>query len=155
MKNINYYVEKNKEKNEIVYIEYDKIDGYKITPKTTKEDAIKVNKIVFVNSTLTEKIIKKKIDIKLRFLLSKLNEIDDDDSEEGIRQTLVTAERLKLTIINNYVKYLGHEYANLSLKKLQIIINELRFRLYNIKQTKYNELYYMEQEQENRGRRGR
>lgn len=157
MKKINYCIEKNKNTNEIVYIEYDKIDGYKITPKTNKEDAITVNKIVFVNSSLTEKLIKKKIDIKLRYLLSKLNEIDeeDDDSEAGIRETLVTAERLKLSIINNYVKYLGGEYTNLSLKKLQIIINELRFKLFNIKQKKYNELYYAEENTETKGRKGR
>ena len=157
MKKINYCIEKNKNTNEIVYIEYDKIAGYKITPKTNKEDAITVNKIVFVNSSLTEKLIKKKIDIKLRYLLSKLNEIDeeDDDSEAGIRETLVTAERLKLSIINNYVKYLGGEYTNLSLKKLQISINELRFKLFNIKQKKYNELYYAEENMETKGRKGR
>ena len=156
--NLNYYIERNNDTKEIVYIEYDLIDGYKVTPKTKKEDAIEVNKIVFVNPSLTEKIIKKKIDIKLRFLLNKIKEIDEEDSdnESGIRETLVTAERLKLTIINNYIKYLGEEYRSLSLKKLQIIINELRVRLFAIRENKYNQIYYQEMEEEqNRGRRGR
>ena len=133
--NLNYYIERNNDTKEIVYIEYDLIDGYKITPKTKKEDAIEVNKIVFVSPTLTEKIIKKKIDIKLRFLLNKIKDFDenDSDSESGIRETLVTAERLKLTILNNYIKHLGEEYRNLSLKKLQIIINELRVILFSIR----------------------
>lgn len=155
-RNLNYYVERNNDTKEIVYIEYSLLDGYKITPKTKKEDAIEVNKIVFVSPTLTEKLIKKKVDLKIRFLLNKLKEIDttDDDSESGIRETLVTAERLKLTILNNYIKYLGEEYRNYSLKKLQIIINELRVRLFAIKEIKAEQLYYQEEEQ-NRGRRGR
>lgn len=155
-RNLNYYVERNNDTKEIVYIEYNLLDGYKITPKTKKEDAIEVNKIVFVSPTLTEKLIRKKIDIKIRYLLSKLKEIDttDDDTESGIRETLVTAERLKLTILNNYIKYLGEEYRNLSLKKLQIIINELRVRMFDLKALKAEQLYYMEEEQ-NRGRRGR
>lgn len=156
--NFNYYVEKNNDTKDIVYIEYQTIDGYKITPKTKKEDAIEVNKIVFVSPTLTEKLIKKKIDIKLRFLLKRLQEIniDDEDSESGIRETLVVAERLKLNILNNYIKYLGNEYRNLSLKKLQIIINELRIRLFAIKESKYEQLYYQEEEfEQNKGRRGR
>lgn len=155
-RNLNYYVERNNDTKEIVYIEYNILDGYKITPKTKKEDAIEVNKIVFVSPTLTEKLIRKKIDIKIRYLLSKLKDIDttDDDTESGIRESLVTAERLKLTILNNYIKYLGEEYRNLSLRKLQIIINELRVRLFDIKAIKAEQLYYMEEEQ-NRGRRGR
>lgn len=155
-RNLNYYVERNNDTKEIVYIEYNLLDGYKITPKTKKEDAIEVNKIVFVSPSLTEKLIKKKIDVKIRFLLNKLKEYDEDDgdSESGIRETLVTAERLKLTILNNYIKYLGEEYRNLSLKKLQIIINELRVRLFAIRENKYEQLYFMEDEQ-NKGRRGR
>jgi len=158
-RNLNYYVERNNDTKEIVYIEYNLLEGYKITPKTKKEDAIEVNKIVFVSPTLTEKLIKKKIEIKIRFLLNKLKEIDEDDSdsESGIRETLMAAERLKLTILNNYIKYLGEEYRNLSLKKIQIIMNELRVRLFTLRENKVNlfeQLYYQDEEQ-NRGRRGR
>lgn len=156
MKNINYYVSRDNETKEIVYMEYNKIEGYKITPKTKKEDAIEVSKIVFVSPTLTEKLIKKKLELKLKHLLSKLNEIDDDDaSGDAIRETLVECERLKLTIINNYLKYLGQEYANLSLKKLQLIINELRFRLFSIKQKQMNYLYFNEENNEEKKGRGR
>lgn len=155
--NLNYYVEKNNVTKDIVYVEYKIKDGYKITPKTKKEDAIEVNKIVFVSPTLTEKLIKKKIDIKIKILLDKLKEIDinDEDSESGIRETLVTAERLKLNIINNYIKYLGSEYRGLSLKKLQIIINELRVRLFTLKAKKYGQIYYEDELDQNKGRRAR
>ena len=153
----NYYLKKDSKSGEILYLEYDKIDGYNITPKSKIEDAISVNKIVFVNPTLSEKLIRKKIDIKIRFLLKKLEEIEDEggNDEDGIRDTLMDAERLKLNILNNYVKYLGHTYQSLSVKKVQVIINQLRIKLYNCmnKRRTYDmsELYYLD-EDEYRGR---
>ena len=156
----NYYLYRNKHTGEMIYLEYDKIDGYPVTPKTNIEDAIKVNKIVFVNNTLSEKIIRKKVEIKIRYFLKKLEEFNENPSggDEGeIRYTLMDAERLKLTILNNYVKYLGNTYGSLSIKKIQIIINQLRINLYNkINQRNFynqmNDLYYLEKKKKKRGR---
>ena len=117
--NKNFFLEKDKNTKETIYIEYKNIDGYKIKPKTKKEDAIEVTKIVFASPTLAEKIIKKKE--------------DNSDSGDVIRKSLVEAERLKLMIISTYVKYLGNTYQSLTLKKIQIIINELRLKLYMLK----------------------
>lgn len=142
--NKNFFLEKNKKTNETVYIEYEKIDGYKIQPRTKKEDAIEVTKIVFVSKTLSEKIIKKKIDHKITYLLNKLKEIEDSDdtsSGEVIRQSLMDAERLKLMIISTYVKYLGNTYQSLTLKKIQIIINQLRLKLYMLRDMNYENIY--------------
>ena len=162
MARTNYFIDRNSKTGEIIYLEYDMVDGYKIKPKTKIKDAIKVNKIIFVNPSLSQKLIKKKIDIKIRYLLRKLNEINEDggSDEDGIRKSLMDAERLKLDILNKYVKYLGHTYQSLTLKKIQIIINQLRIKLYNsIDRRKnyinYNNLYYLDNEedyQENRGR---
>ena len=130
----NYFISKDNKSGEIIYLEYDK-DGYKVTPKRKKEDAIEVNKIVFVSPSLTEKLLKKKIDNKLTKLLYELNAInidneDDDSSNDGrIRDMLKEAERLKINIINNYKKYLGNTYSILSLKKLEIIIEGYRAEL--------------------------
>ena len=41
----NYYLYRNQKSGEILYLEYDKIKGYPITPKTKIEDAIAVNKM--------------------------------------------------------------------------------------------------------------
>ena len=73
----NYFISKDNKSGEIVYLEYDK-EGYKVTPKRKKEDAIEVNKIVFVAPKLTEKLIKKKLYmIKLQTLTDiKYNSID-------------------------------------------------------------------------------
>ena len=154
----NYYLKKDKKTGEVIYLEYDKIKGYNINPKSNIYDAITVNKIVFVNPSLSEKIIKKKISIKLKNLLKYLEDIDNSGStdEDGVRQSLMDAERLKLMILNEYRKYLGNTYQSLTLKKIQIIINQLRIKLYNIindkRRTILDDLYYLE-EDEYRGRK--
>lgn len=141
----NYFISKDNKSGEIIYLEYDK-NGYKVTPKRKKEDAIEVNKIVFVSPSLTEKLLKKKIDNKLTKLLYELNAInidneDDDSSNDGrIRDMLKEAERLKINIINNYKKYLGNTYSILSLKKLEIIVEGYRAKLYVIKERENEKL---------------
>lgn len=149
----NYYVSKDEKSNEVVYLEYDKMDGYKVSPKVSRKDEIEVSKIVFVNQEFSEKIIRRKIDKKIEYLLKQLKLIDEDDSgnEGTIRKSLMDAEKLRLQIINNYVKYLGHTYKGLTLEKLQIIINQLRYKLYMIQDIQ-KEMYY---ESEREGRRGR
>ena len=94
-----------------------------------------------------------------KVVLKRLEEIDEEggNNEEGIRQTLMDAERLKLNMINTYVKYLGNTYQSLSMKKIQLIVNQLRIKLYNCinnrkKSIDMNELFYLE-EDEYRGRR--
>lgn len=142
-----YYLQKDKKTNETIYIEYKNIDGYKITPKTKKEDAIEVNKIVFVSPTMSEKLVRKKIEKKITYLLNKLKEIDDagdDAGSDAIRQSLMDAERLKIMIINNYVRYLGHTYQSLTLRKIQIIINQLRVKLYMLRDRSLENTEYIE-----------
>ena len=108
---------------------------------------------------MSQKIIRKKIDIKIRHFLKVLATIDEDDgdNEDGIRQSLMDAERLKLNILNTYRKYLGNTYQSLTLKKVQVIINQLRIKLYNTMNNKrrssmFGDLYYLE-EDEYKGRR--
>ena len=158
MRKGNYYLHRDNLSGEILYLEYDKIKGYDITPKTNIEDAICVNKIIFVNPSLSEKLIRKKIEIKVRSLVKKLEEFDDDPfggDEGSIKNTLMDAERLKLMMLNNYRKYLGNTYGSLSMKKIQIITNQLRIKLYNkINQRRAyeNDLYYLDDDEPMRGR---
>lgn len=160
MSNKNFYIEKNSKTNETVYIEFDKIKGYNVTPKAKKEDAIEVNKIVIVSPTLSEKIIKKKIEHKIAHLFKLLEEISSSGGNDTgtIRNTLMDAERLKLMIINNYIKYLGNTYASLTLKKIELIIKELRMELFKSQQKQLiaNYINNLEEEfTEQKGRRGR
>lgn len=148
----NYYISKNEKNNEVIYLELDKMDGYEVNPKTKKQDEISVNKIIFVNNEMSEKIIRRKIDKKIELLLQELHRMDEEGTDEGsVQRSLMAAEKLRLQIINNYVKYLGHTYESLTLKKIQIIVNELRFKLFTIDQIKRQNAYYEERET----RRGR
>ena len=159
----NYYLRKDNKSGEILYLEYDKIEGYNVTPKTKLEDAVKVDKIVFVNPNLSEKLIRKKVEIKIRAFLKVLEEIDNDPSggdEDGIKNSLMDAERLKLMLLNEYKKYLGNTYGSYSIKKIQIIINQLRIKLYDkVNQRRmfeavnnFNNLYYLDEEEPSKGR---
>ena len=157
----NYFINKDNKTGEIVYLEYNK-NGYSVSPKTKKKDDIEVNKIVFVSPELTNKLITKKIDIRINKIIKDYNTFyddEDDDSADGrIRDKIKEAERLKLTILNEYSKYLGSSYSRLTLKKLQIIINGYRNKLYKLRnKRKQEELMQMfnqidESEKKGRGR---
>ena len=159
-----YIISRSKMSNKSVYFEYDKVDGYKVMPKAKKKDEIEVSKIVFVNDSMSEKIIRKKIEKRIAYLLSQLRIFDEDGSaDEGdVKRSLMDAEKLKLQIINNYVKYLGHTYESLTLKKIQIIINQLRYKLYTIRDFERDRNIFLEREnniiygpEQREGRKGR
>lgn len=154
-----YYVSKNKDKKEIVCFEIENVVGYELKPKVKNKDGIQVSKIVIVNPEFSEKIIRKKIDKKITYLLDQLKIIDQDDNgdnEGDIRRSLMNAEKLRLQILNKYIKYLGHTYGSLTMKKIQLITEQLRYKLYYIEVMK-REMYLnqVSQEEEKESRRGR
>ncbi len=141
--NKNYFISKDNKNGEVVYLEYNK-NGYNVKPKVKKDDAIEVNKIVFVSPTLTEKLIKKKINNKISRLLLELNTSYDDESDSGesrFRNMYKEAEKLYTYLINIYAKYLGKTYVNLTIKKLELIINEYKEKLYLINEKKQREIF--------------
>ena len=151
----NYFVERNHETDEVVYLEYDKIDGYEITPKTKMKDAISVKKVVFASPSLSSKIIKKKINNIITMLLEFIENIDDGTDGESIRENLMKAEKLRVSIITKYIKYLGNNYSSLTLKKLELMVNKLESELYK-KEVKDRYLDYLMynsyQENNNKGK---
>ena len=151
-----YYVSKTKKAKETRYLELEKLEGYKVVPKVKEKDAIGVSKIIFVSDDMSEKIIRKKVDKKIEHLLGMLKLIQDDDStgEDAIKQSLMEAEKLRLQLINNYVKYLGHTYHSLTLKKIAVIIEQLRYKLYTIEFQK-QAIYMNDEAEEKESRRGR
>ena len=158
-----YSISRDEKTSESVYFEYDKVDGYRVNPKVKQKDSIEVSKIIFVNDSMSEKVIRKKVDKKIAYLLAQLKLIEEDENpdEGAIKRSLMDAEKLKLQIINNYVKYLGHTYQSLTLKKIQIIINQLRFKLYTIRDMeRERNIFYNREDNsieygEREGRRGR
>ena len=158
MENRGYVISRDNKKKETTYLELDKLDGYKVNPKTKKDGSISVSKIMFINDSMSEKLIRKKIDRKINILLEEIKKILDEENpdEDGIKKSLMDAEKLKLQIINTYVKYLGNTYHSLTLKKIQLIINQLRFKLYTIRDLErnmyMNDAYGFEERETRRGR---
>lgn len=153
----NYFVERNHETDEVVYLEYDKIDGYEITPKTKMKDAISVKKVVFASPSLSSKIIKKKINNIITKLLEFIENIDDGTDGESIRENLMKAEKLRVSIITKYIKYLGNNYSSLTLKKLELMVNKLENELYKkeIKDRYLDYLMYNSYQENNNKGKGR
>ena len=153
--NKNYHLSKTKKEKEAINLDINKLGGYKVNPKVKEKDGIKVNKITFVDDEFSEKIIRKKINLKIAYLLKQLKLMQDDGTDNGtIKKTLMDAEKLRIQLINKYVKYLGHTYYSLTLKKIELIIEELTFKLY-MKTFYQEQVHYYNQGNEREGRKGR
>lgn len=133
-----YHIIKNKEDKSITYFEYDKMEGYDLSPKKgiKIEDAINVQKIVIINPTLANKVAKKKFNIKFKKLVSLLNVIFETDDESGsaYHQGLDEVNRLRMELINKYKKHLETSEFETMEKKLDILEHELKVRLYYLEQ---------------------
>jgi len=133
-----YLIVKNKNDKAITYFEYDKMDGYDLSPKKGVKitDAINVNKVVIINPSLAQKVAKKKVDLKFRKLVELLNIIfeSDDETGEAYHQGLNELNKLRMEMINKYKKHLTDEDYDLMEKKLGILEHELKVRLYYLQQ---------------------
>ena len=138
-----YFVVKEKNSKVITYFEYDKMEGYDLSPKkgVRIEDAINVNKVVIINPSLAGKVAKKKLDLKFRKLLQLLNIIFEtgDDTGTAYYQGLNEVSKLRMELLNKYRKHLEEEEANLMEKKLDILEQELRVRIYYLQQNYQND----------------
>lgn len=153
MKKTNYHISKTKKEKQAIDLNFDKLSGYKVNPKVCEKGAIEVNKITFVDEDLSERLIRKKINNKIEYLLCKLKLYNDEGTSSGeIKRSLMDAEKLRLQLINKYIKYLGNTYASLTLRKIELIIDELNYKLY-MKEFYKDQMMYQTNDKE--GRRGR
>ena len=137
-----YLIVKSKNDKTITYFEYDKMEGYDLSPKkgVKIEDAINVNKVVIINPSLASKVANKKVDIKFRKLLQLLNIIfeTDDDTGTAYREGLNEISKLRLELLTKYKKHMEQEQFELTEKKLGILEHELKLRLYYLEQNYEN-----------------
>lgn len=130
--NKRYLIVKNKGEKTIKYMEYDPSDGYHIKPKgnVRLEDAINVDKMVLISPTLISKMINKKANKRINYLLKLINFIDSDDeqADDAIELALDQNARFKQEFFNQYKKHLSEEEAELLANKISIIDSELKLR---------------------------
>ena len=99
-RNTNYFIKKNNKTSEVILIDYDQKEGYQINPKVKKEDEINVNKIVFMSPNLSEKLIRKKIEKRIEYLLKQLRETNEDVDMNIYNST----KKVNLDTIISYLK---------------------------------------------------
>lgn len=157
MKQNNYLLIKNKDTNELVYIDYSKNNGYGFTPKNhIQYEGIKVDKLVLIKPTFVEKVLKKKIkkklDLYLQYMIMLLEENDDTTSSSHLGAALNEISRYRSIIINNYRAYLDDKYLELLMQKFALLEHELKVKQFEISKREYlaNNL-----EQEEKSRKSR
>lgn len=128
-KKYKYYIDKENKVKEMTFISYDTDKLYLFIPKRQKVDEIKVSNILITCPIMIESIVKKKIEMKLDKYVKVIQMLNDDDTDNGtISRILLDAEKFRMKLINEYIKFLGKGYRNLAMEKIDIIINELRER---------------------------
>lgn len=145
-----YILIKDNKSNKIFHMTYDKINGFKLKPKKNlKYDGVQVDKMVLINPSFIEQVIKKKVKHKLDMYLQYLiNVLDNDDNgTTDLRHALNDLTRYKQTIMNNYRIYLDEKYIALLLKKIALIEHELQMKLLV---REYNQQIFYEDENTNR-----
>ena len=106
----------------------DELKGYSMNPKNNakRTDVISVKNLKIVESTLSETLIKKKIDKKIQQLLILMMKVLETESTDDDVLVLDEADRIKSLLMNEYVKVLGVEYRDSILKKIDYIVRQFQ-----------------------------
>ena len=128
-----YYI-CDKDNNEIVYgyIDYNRLHGFKIKPQNNVPyEGLEVSRLVLVEPSLIENVLKRKtkhkLDAYLSFLFSVID--DDDDDPDDLELVIDDVTRYKNIIMNKYSKFLDKKYIKQLLKKVGMVELELKNKL--------------------------
>lgn len=122
-----YTVARLKSNKEMIVVNYDKFDGYKVTPKNNiNYPGIKVSSLIIIKPSLIEKVLKRKVRIKLDYYLKYLIAVADNDDATDARKALNDLARYKEIVEYKYRKYLDDRYINVLLKKIAVLERELK-----------------------------
>lgn len=122
-----YLISKKNYNGEVVYLNIDKNNGYKINPKNrVPYDGVKVNEMIVIKPDMIQKIIKRKIKNKLDFYLNFLLN-DEDDSDTRI--ALDDLQRYRLFVNKKYNIFLDGKYITLLNNKFDILERNLKSKI--------------------------
>lgn len=135
-----YLIEKQKYNESIMYMDYNKLEGYPFKPKNSvKYNGITVNKLVIMKPSLVEKILKKKTQKRLEMFMQFIIKLIDDSNHDGtdtdpsmVRAALNELTRYKQLVQNKYRLYLDEKYTNLLNKKIEVLEQELKSKLIHL-----------------------
>ena len=127
-----YVIVKDRKTEEIIYVSYLGRKGFGVKPRNhvLSDEMIKVNEMVIINPTLIRKLVDKKCKRTLEKIIRLLSFMYDDHDDSGGTCGLILDEiaRFKNLLENKYQEYMEEEDFKLTLKKLEIIKNEVELR---------------------------
>lgn len=150
MKNQGFLLVKGYSFSNINDLDFEKLDGFQFKPRNKMSyDGIVVNKLIMFNPSFTETILKKKIrnrlEMYLRFIIGLIDQDDDDTDISDLRAALNDLTRYKDIVRNKYLLYLDKRYAEMLMKKIELLEQELRAKI----------VYYKPKEEAEEYRRSR
>lgn len=129
-----YVVKKRNKIYEVLDISYP-FKGYKFNSKSNN-----ISSITIINKKLIDKVLNIKITNMIKKAIMLVNEaFNSDDDETGTMIALDEILMVKNAIKNKYNKYLSKEKQSLYLKKLDLIEEEMKEKVYM-----YQVKYFME-----------
>lgn len=125
-----YVIAKSNSNGEVTFIDYSKIDGFKITPKNRIEyPGIEVNSMLIIKPSFIEKVLKKKIQRKLNIYLNYIIDESESDDDDSYREALNNISRYRDIVEYKYRKYLDDKYINLLLKKIALLERKIKSKV--------------------------
>lgn len=127
-----FVVKKDDKTDVITYMEYDKIDGFRVKPKKTVsfEDMINVNEMIVINPSLIQKLISKKCTRSFDKIIKMMSVVsdDEDDGDTGYMLVHDQLERFRMLLINKYKAYMDELEYETTLKKIELLEQEVEAR---------------------------
>lgn len=144
---------KNKYEGKIISVDTKKKKGYKVKPKNkVKYDGVVVNEMFVIKPSFVEKIIKRKVGVKLDSYLQYIIKMLEDESCDASSTNVVLSDlnRYKEMINNNYKQYLDKKYVELLLKKVELLEFELKKKLMELNAYNYIKMQDMYNQEDKR-----
>lgn len=125
-----HYIVAKSNSGEFTFIDYSKIDGFKVSPKNEiVSPGIEVNSMMIIKPIFIEKVLKRKIRRKLEFYLNYIIDEVEDDDDQSYREALDNIERYRSIVEYKYRKYLDDKFINLLLKKINLLEKQIKNKM--------------------------
>ena len=133
MEHRNYLLTSGDYNGSVVYIDYEKLKGFKIQPRNqVPYDGVVVNKMILMKPSFIEKVLKRKVkrklDAYLEYIIHIMEQEGNDEDGSMIDMVMNDLERYKRMIMNKYRMYLEEEYMELLMKKISLLERELTIK---------------------------
>lgn len=156
MKNKDSYKleKKNLKKQKIKFCSNKTIGFELIKDKKKKINGIIITNIRLFKRSFIDYSVNKKIQRKIKKLLELIASVFETDDDPGSQMLMVLneVERFKRIILNEYALFMTKNQMFLLQKKIELIENEIKFKIKNTPTVIYNEV---EEEKEKSGHRRR